>query len=528
MRAHLMLALYRSGRQIEALDAYRAARRALVDELGIEPSPGLADLERAILRHDPALAASSATTPAPPARAPIARHAATATTAAPRPAGPRTPAIVGRGPVITRIDEALDASASSGAVLRIVGDAGMGKTRLVQEAAERARARGRLVLEGRATPTDAASALGVFCDLVRADRRARPDADLPADPLAASFPSWLLPELATPPGESELDRGVLFEAASRYFRALAGPASHALIHYLARTSASDPVLLLLTYRPQETPEDTSLSQLVHELVRDRLGDEVVLQPLDEPAVGALVAALADCAPDAEALATIATMSGGNPFAGEEIVRAALEEGHLDPASGRLRTGGRLPLPQTVQDMLVARVRRLSPGDRELLRWACVAGESFDVRLLIAVSGGSEDEVLAGLDRLSAAGLMADEGVVVTAAWPFASPGSGTRRSGSSPPPSSGGGTRVCWRRPRASMPAPRTSPSRSWRDTRWPPATASGPFTTRSRPPGVASSWAVTARRGSISRERTISGSGPMASRRARSCSSPTGASWFG
>ena len=60
-----MLALYRAGRQAEALEAYRAARRALVDDLGIEPSPGLGELERAILRHDPALALPS---PRPPRR----------------------------------------------------------------------------------------------------------------------------------------------------------------------------------------------------------------------------------------------------------------------------------------------------------------------------------------------------------------------------------------------------------------------------------------------------------------------------
>ena len=50
-----MTALYRSGRQAEALDAYQDARRALVDELGIEPSPALQELERAILRQDPSL-----------------------------------------------------------------------------------------------------------------------------------------------------------------------------------------------------------------------------------------------------------------------------------------------------------------------------------------------------------------------------------------------------------------------------------------------------------------------------------------
>ena len=67
LRGQLMLALYRSGRQAEALEAYRDARETLVEELGIEPSTELQRLEQAILRHDPALevaAASASQTPA--------------------------------------------------------------------------------------------------------------------------------------------------------------------------------------------------------------------------------------------------------------------------------------------------------------------------------------------------------------------------------------------------------------------------------------------------------------------------------
>src|SRR5207248_1825954 len=54
-RAQLILALYRSGRQAEALAAYQSTRQALVDGLGIEPTPALQELERAILQQDPAL-----------------------------------------------------------------------------------------------------------------------------------------------------------------------------------------------------------------------------------------------------------------------------------------------------------------------------------------------------------------------------------------------------------------------------------------------------------------------------------------
>jgi DNA-binding SARP family transcriptional activator len=67
LRAHLMLALYRAGRQAEALEVYQDARRALVDGLGIDPSPALQELERAILRQDPSLDIDGARPAAPAA-----------------------------------------------------------------------------------------------------------------------------------------------------------------------------------------------------------------------------------------------------------------------------------------------------------------------------------------------------------------------------------------------------------------------------------------------------------------------------
>jgi DNA-binding SARP family transcriptional activator len=69
LRGQLMLALYRSGRQAEALEAYREARRYLVAEIGIEPGPVLQELERAVLRHDCALDLPGGPKPAAPGRA---------------------------------------------------------------------------------------------------------------------------------------------------------------------------------------------------------------------------------------------------------------------------------------------------------------------------------------------------------------------------------------------------------------------------------------------------------------------------
>jgi DNA-binding SARP family transcriptional activator len=65
LRGQLMVALYRDGRQADALDAYRAARTALVEGLGVEPGPALRELEGAVLRQDPSLSLAPPTAPEP-------------------------------------------------------------------------------------------------------------------------------------------------------------------------------------------------------------------------------------------------------------------------------------------------------------------------------------------------------------------------------------------------------------------------------------------------------------------------------
>ena len=96
LRRQLMLALYRSGRQAEALTVYRNTRQVLVEELGLEPSPALQELERAILRGDPAIAPAL---PAGPARlgtsrrhrlAPASCRPTSTTSPAARPPSPRS------------------------------------------------------------------------------------------------------------------------------------------------------------------------------------------------------------------------------------------------------------------------------------------------------------------------------------------------------------------------------------------------------------------------------------------------------
>ena len=133
LRWQLMLALYRAGRQAEALEAYRAARRTLLAELGIEPGPALHELERAILAQDPGLEA-----------------ARRQTTLGKRPGRSAATPMAGRDEQLALLGAGLDdALAGRGRLFVIVGPTGSGKTRLADEVASTAKERGARILWGR-------------------------------------------------------------------------------------------------------------------------------------------------------------------------------------------------------------------------------------------------------------------------------------------------------------------------------------------------------------------------------------------
>jgi DNA-binding SARP family transcriptional activator/tetratricopeptide (TPR) repeat protein len=405
LRGQLLLALYRSGRQAEALEAYQDARRALTDELGIEPGRELRELQQAILNQDPALdLAAEAEVAGDVARAPF----------------------VGRARELDELTSGLeDAFGGHGRLFLLVGEPGIGKSRLAEEFVSRARARAARVVVGRCWEAGGAPAYWPWVQSLRAYVREaepevlRPQLDAGAPELAQLLPELrdLFPDLPEPHAlESESARFRLFEAASSFLRRAAqtrplvvvlddlhaaDEPSLLLLQFLARELADSRLLVVAAYRDVDPTPTHPLTAAVTELAREPVTRSLALAGLDERDVAEFIELISDEAPSEELVDAIFEETEGNPLFVGEIVRLLAAEGGLDGGTPRLA------IPQSIRDVIGRRLRHLSDESNRVLALACVLGREFGLDALSRVADVSEDELLETLDEAMTAGVVSD-------------------------------------------------------------------------------------------------------------------------
>jgi DNA-binding SARP family transcriptional activator len=373
LRRQLMLALYRAGRQAEALRVYQEFRRALQDELAIEPSAAMNVLQRQVLRQDAALDLAAPT--AAPVIAPVDEPAEK---------------LVGRVQELARLELAFEAAtAGRGTTALIFGPAGIGKTMLATRLVERARGRGATVLTGRCI--DLVGAGLPYLPLVEPLRQ------LGHSPALAGLRELprLLPDLASGPplphGDGTESRLRLFAEVLTVLERLSEDAPVVLVledlhwadgstldlvAFLAHAVQERRILLVATYR-------TGAGQEVHRLGAGlrRVSATVMVElaPLPQEDVETLVAATVR---DPEVAAAVCARSEGNPFFAKELAAAAAR--------------GEPQLPQALHELLLAEIARLDADGRALLRVVAAAGRDVPYKLLAAVMQRPEGSIVDAL------------------------------------------------------------------------------------------------------------------------------------
>ncbi len=330
---------------------------------------------------------------------------------------------VGREREVAELQQCLAVAASGDAQLVLVsGDAGIGKTRLLQELGHAARARGIRVLHGRFTGEARGFPFQGFCDLVQEFSRSRDAsaaaasdlADLAAD-LVRIFPVLSeLPDFASEVDAAEIvtdanrridDTTAVFELLARTLARLAGgrplvvmledlhgaDVSVEALQYVVRRLGVAPILFAGSYRPSETDRRHPLNRLLESFRGDRSFRALPLGPLGAAEHRTLIDALLDHMPLSDSLAeTLLEATEGNPFFTIELVRSLVDTGGIAEDEAGLLTLSREigissdALPDTIQQVVERQIERLSGPLRDILSVAAVIGRDFDLRDLRAL------------------------------------------------------------------------------------------------------------------------------------------------
>ncbi|MGV0850838.1 BTAD domain-containing putative transcriptional regulator [Mycolicibacterium phlei] len=387
-----MLALYRAGRTAEALETYTRHARLIDDELGLEPGPELRELQTAILRQAPELAAwprSPEWTGAAPISGPVA-DALVAPAA--EPVGHRAP-LVGRDRELAVAGEALTRTVGGATRWMVLsGPPGIGKTRLAEEISQQAAAAGGDVVWVSCPDEGATPPWWPMRQLVRAlggDADEVLEVPANADPDTARF---LVYERIQS----------LLESARRLLAVVvddvqwSDSTSASCLAYIAGALRDRPVLVLVTVRDGD--HRVEVARLLSTIARGKDNRHIEVSALSSDEVAVLASEIADEPVTAAEAAELADRTGGNPFFVSEYARL--------PRGERAAS----EIPRAVRAVLDRRLAALDPVVIQVLRTAAVIGDVIDAAAvpLLAKTTGLDLDTLA--DHLDAA---ADERIIVT-------------------------------------------------------------------------------------------------------------------
>jgi DNA-binding SARP family transcriptional activator len=427
LRELLMLALYRAGRPTDALEAYRAARQTLVQELGIEPGESLRELHRHILddaaetpsraqlavKTDEPTAARSATAGGPRLSV-VPTHVARALTE-----GVANRPFVGRPEALTALRTLVrDVATGAGRAVWIDGEPGIGKSELLTMAFADAAEHGCQLAWSVADELTQVVPLQVIIRALGLEATS-------ADPRLARLAERLHGDSAGGDGAAAAE-GIVAAVRELCDTAplilviddmqWADEASRLLWERLATVAGRLPLLVVGASRPE--PSRLELSQL-RRSVEARNGVVLTLPPLSCADVETLIGTIVGAALGAN-LRGLAPQAAGNPLYARELTSALIRRAAVTVVDGTADVERREAdaVPQSLLAAVRATVDHLSAGTQSVLRLAALLGMEFSASELAAVTATAPYELARTLDEAVTAHVIVDAGEKLAFRHPF--------------------------------------------------------------------------------------------------------------
>ncbi len=416
--AHLMTALYRCGRQAEALHAYQRVRQALGEDLGIDPGPALQRLERGILRQEEWLELPSAALQRKPETAAVLPSAVPTEPCAP---APGAPTFVGRTQELAVLEaELARVMAGESRCVLVTGEAGVGKTRLATELLGR-HTDDVVALSGRGYHLGLTASFSVWAEALERHLRRLPEQEVIE--LCGGF----LDDLASLLRSVAALRGSVPEREPPWFRLLQGLAlllvnlaeqrplvivlddvhladasSWDELQYLIRNVPGARLLVLAAARPAELAEQTVAAEVVLGLEQEGLLTRLEVKALERESMGELAEAVVGQAAPPALVDWVAERSKGNTLFALGLLRALLDEG------GDLSAPVLQRLPESLAERVTGRLRGLDRPTVAVLELLAVLGRRVDLPTLLTLSGQPFDSLERAVARLVGARLVVEE------------------------------------------------------------------------------------------------------------------------